>query len=66
MDPYESGNEGGNGEEDSDEVNGEEEIDADDDEDVEGEQEDVEGEQEGDDHLHMTVGSGNLRLRFGK
>jgi len=58
---YESGDEGGNGSEDSDEVYGEEEIDEDDQEDVEGEEEDVEGEQEdvegweeGDDDVHMT------------
>jgi len=61
IDLYESGDEGGNGSEDSDEVYGEEEIDEEDEEDVEGEQEDVEGEQEdlegweeGDDDVHMT------------
>jgi len=67
-DVYESGDEGGNGSEDSDEVYGEDEIDEYDEEDVEGEQEDVEGEQEavegeqedvecweeGDDDVHMT------------
>jgi len=60
IDLYESGDEGGNGSEDSDEVYGEEEIDEDDEEDVEGEQEEVEGEQEdvkgweeGDDNVHM-------------
>jgi len=37
IDIYESGDEGGNGSEDSDEVYGEEEIDEDDDQDVEGE-----------------------------
>jgi len=49
IDIYESGDEGGNGSEDYDEVYGEEEIDEDDDEDVEGkpdDEEDVEGEQE--------------------
>jgi len=65
---YESGDEGGNGPEDSDEVCGAEEIDEDDDEDVESEQEDVEGRQEdvegeqeelkggeeGDQDVHMT------------
>ena len=61
VDLYESGDEGGNGSEDSDKVYGEEEIDADDEEDVEGEEEDVEAEQEdvegaeeGDDDVHMT------------
>ena len=67
---YESGDKGDNGSEDSDKVYGEEEIDEDDDEDVEGQEEDVEGEQddvegweEGDDDGHMmdegeTFGSG--------
>jgi len=68
IDLYESGDEGGNASEDSEEVYGEEEIDEDDDEDVEGEEEDVEGEEEevegkqkdvdgweeGDDDVHMT------------
>jgi len=54
IDLYGSGNEGGNGSEDSDEVYGEEDIDEDHDEDVEGEQEDVEGSEEGDDDVHMT------------
>ena len=43
---YESSDEGGNGLEDSDEVYGEEEIEEDDDEDVEGKEENVEGEEE--------------------
>jgi len=61
---YESGDEGGNASEDSDEVYGEEKIDEDDEEDVEGEedneedvegeQEDVEGWEECDDDVHMT------------
>jgi len=51
---YESGDKGGNGSEDSDEVYGEEETDEDDDEDVEGEQEDVEGCKEGNDDVQMT------------
>jgi len=46
IDLYVSGDEGGNGSEDSDKVYGEEEIDEDDEEDVEGEQEDLEGQQE--------------------
>jgi len=61
IDLSESGDEGGNGSEDSKEVYREEEIDEDDDEDVEGEEEDMEGEQddvegteEGDDDVHMT------------
>jgi len=54
IDLYESGDEGGNGSEDSDQLYGEEQIDEDDDEDVEGEQEDVEGWEEGDDDVHMT------------
>jgi len=61
MDQYKSGDEGGNGSEDCDEVYGAEEIDKEDDEDVEGEQDDVKGEQddmegweEGDDDVHMT------------
>jgi len=61
IDLYESGDEGGNGSEDSDEVYGEEEIDEDDEQDVEGEEEDVEDEQEdvegweeGDDDVYMT------------
>jgi len=61
IDLYESGNEGGNGLEDSDEVYREEEIDEDDKEDVEGEQDDMEGEQEeveggegGVDDVYMT------------
>jgi len=54
IDLYESGDEGGNGPEDSNKVYGEEEIDEDDDEDVEGEQEDEEGWEEGDDDVHMT------------
>jgi len=61
IDLYESDDAGGNGSEDSDEVYGEEEIDEEDEEDVEGEEEDVEGEQEdvegweeGDDDVHMT------------
>jgi len=63
IDLYVSGDKGGNGSEDSDEVYGEEEIDEDDHEDVEGEQEDVEGWEEGDDDVHMidegeTSGSG--------
>jgi len=70
IDLYESGDEGGNGSEDSDEVYGEEEIDEDDEEDVEGEEVDVEGEQEdvegweqGDNDVHIadegeTSGSG--------
>jgi len=61
MDLYESGDEGCNGSADCDKVYGEEEIDEDAEEDVDGEQEDVEGEQEdvegweeGDDDVHMT------------
>jgi len=61
IDLYESGYEGGNSSEDADEVYGEEEIDEEDEEDVEGEQEDVdggqedvEGSEEGDDDVHMT------------
>ena len=68
IDLYESGDKGGNGSEGSDEVYGEEEMDKDDEEDVNGEQEDVESEQEdvegeqedvegweeGDDDIHMT------------
>jgi len=60
IDLYESGDEGGNGSEDSDKVYGEEENIEDGDEDVEGKQEDVEGKQEdvkgreeGDDNVHM-------------
>jgi len=63
IDLYESGDEGGNGLEDSDEAYGEEEIDEDEEKDVEGEEEDVEGWEEGDDDVHMrnegeTSGSG--------
>jgi len=61
IDLYESGDEGGNGAEDSDEVYGEEEIDEDHNEDVEGKEEDVEGQlegaedwEEGDDDVPMT------------
>jgi len=54
IDLYESGDEGGNGSEDSDEVYVKEEIDEDEDKDMEGEQEDVEGWEEGDDDVHMT------------
>jgi len=54
IDLYESVDEGGNGSEDSDEVYGEEEIDKDHEENVEGEQEKVEGWEEGDDDVHMT------------
>jgi len=72
---YESGDEGGNGSEDSDEVYGEEEINEDNEEDVEGKQKDVEGKQEdvegwevGDYDVHMTdegVTSGSgLRSRM--
>ena len=60
IDLYVSGDEGGNGSEDSDEVYGEEESVEDNENDVKGEQEDVEGEQEdvegwedGDDDVHM-------------
>jgi len=60
IDLYESGDECGNGSEDTDEVYGEEEIVEDDDEDVEGKQEEVEGKQEevegweeGDDDVQM-------------
>jgi len=54
IDLYESGNKGGNGSEDSDEVCVEEENDEEDAEDLEGEQEDVEGWEKGDDDVHMT------------
>ena len=54
IDLYESGDEGGNGLEDSDKVYGEEEIDEDNGEDVEGKLEDVEGWEEGVDDVHMT------------
>jgi len=51
---YESGDEGGNASEDSDEVYGEEEIDEDDQKGVEAQQEDVKGCDEDDDDVHMT------------
>ena len=61
IDLYESGDEGGNGSEDSNEVYGEEEIDEDNNKDVEGEEEDMESEQddlegweEVDDDVQMT------------
>jgi len=54
IDLNESGDEGGHGSEDSDKVYGEEEIDEDDYEDVEGEQEDMKGWMEGHDDVHMT------------
>jgi len=54
IDIYESGDDGGNGSEDSDEFYGEEEIVEDDDKDVEGKQEDVEGWEEGNHDVHMT------------
>jgi len=72
IDLYESGNGGGNGLEDSDEVYGEEEIDEDDNEDVEGEQHDMEGEQEeveggegGVDDVHMTEEGETAGLGWG-
>jgi len=54
IDLYESGDAGGNGLEDADKVYGEEGIDEDDDEDVEGKQVDMEGWQEGYDDVHRT------------
>jgi len=52
--PYESGIEGGDGSDYSDEVHGKEVIDVDDVEDVEGVEKDEKGREEGDDDDHMT------------